>query len=88
MLNSSKDTVVADPEPTTPGFVVPFSSNEGVLCNTPEIPSLNSSTLCARQSECLEWVKTRMYGLEKILGVSYEGFEWKVSKLFFAIESS
>jgi hypothetical protein len=29
-----------------------------------------------------------MYGLEKILGVSYEGFEWKVSKLFFAIESS
>jgi hypothetical protein len=31
--------------------------------------------------KCLNWVKRRMYGLDKLLGFSYEGFEQEVAVL-------
>jgi hypothetical protein len=50
--------------------------------------SINSSAPQARKFEGAGWVKRRMYGLEKFLGISYKGFEEEAPELFSAFESN
>ncbi|KAB8885425.1 hypothetical protein FH972_026793 [Carpinus fangiana] len=61
--------------------VVPYSCKEDAVCSAPGFPSFNSSTPRDGKFKCSNWVKRRMYGLDKFLGVSYEGFEQEVSVL-------
>lgn len=82
--NFFEGTNIADPEPST----IETSCKEGALCFAPMNSPLNSSTPCTSWIENSNWVKRRMYRLEKYQGISYEGFEHVVLELFSTIKSS
>lgn len=66
--------------------MVPLSRKKSAMCTAPEFSPVNSSTSSVQESS--DWVKRRMYRLEKFMRVSYDGFKQEVSDLFSAIESS
>lgn len=86
ILNLSKGAALANSEHSNTVFVAPSCKEDGP-CSAHEFYSFNSSTSWAWKFEYSERVKSRMYGLEKVLGVSYEGFEHEVLELFSTIES-